>query len=123
MARASVAAGADALILEVHPDPAAAVSDGQQSLTLDQFDALVPEFREVVVLSVAGGLNYREVADVLDCPVGTVMSRMARARRLLRERLADYAAAGLRGRPARKNAESDGRTHLKRGAVNKEVER
>ncbi len=87
------------------------------------FDALAPEFREVVVLSVAGGLNYREVADVLDCPVGTVMSRMARARRSLRERLADYAAAGFRGRPARKIAESDRRTRLERGAVNKEVER
>lgn len=43
MARAAVAAGADAIILEVHPDPAAAASDGQQSLTLDQFDALMLE--------------------------------------------------------------------------------
>lgn len=56
-------------------------------------DGLEPAFREVIVLSVAGGLNYREVAEVLDCPVGTVMSRMARARRALRERLADFAKA------------------------------
>ncbi len=56
-------------------------------------DALEPPYREVVVLSVAGGLNYREIGEVLDCPVGTVMSRMARARRALRECLADYAAA------------------------------
>ncbi len=54
-------------------------------------DALDPPFREVVVLSVAGDLSYREIADVLDCPVGTVMSRMARARRRLREKLAAYA--------------------------------
>lgn len=57
---------------------------------LDGLDAV---FREVVVLSVAGELSYREVAEVLDCPVGTVMSRMARARRALRECLADFARA------------------------------
>ncbi len=56
-------------------------------------DALEPQFREVIVLSVAGGLSYREIAEVLDCPVGTVMSRMARARRGLREALATYAHA------------------------------
>lgn len=86
-------------------------------------DALAPESREVIVLSVAGGLNYREVADVLDCPIGTVMSRMARARRSLRERLADYAVAGTPGRPARNNAGSNGGTHREGGAVNKEAER
>lgn len=55
-------------------------------------DELEPDFREVVILSTAGDMNYREIAEVLDCPVGTVMSRMARARRMLRERLAAYAA-------------------------------
>ncbi len=60
-------------------------------------DALDPPFREVLILSVAGELRYHEIAEVLDCPVGTVMSRMARARRALRERLADYAKSrGLR---------------------------
>lgn len=47
MARASVAAGADALILETHPDPGKAVSDGQQSLTLDQFDELMAELATI----------------------------------------------------------------------------
>ena len=56
-------------------------------------DALDAPFREVIVLSVAGDLTYREVAAVLDCPVGTVMSRMARARRALRERLSQFARA------------------------------
>jgi len=54
-------------------------------------DALDAPYREVLILSVAGDLRYREIAEVLDCPIGTVMSRMARARRALRERLADYA--------------------------------
>ena len=54
-------------------------------------DALEPSFREVVILSVVSDLNYREIAEVLDCPIGTVMSRMARARRALRESLAGFA--------------------------------
>ena len=47
MSRAAVATGADALILEVHPDPASAASDGQQSLDLDQFDALMVELHAI----------------------------------------------------------------------------
>lgn len=57
------------------------------------FDSLEPTFREVVLLSVAADLNYREIAEVLECPLGTVMSRMARGRRALRERLAGVAKA------------------------------
>lgn len=53
--------------------------------------ALESHYREVLVLSVIGGLNYREIAEALDCPLGTVMSRMARARRSLRERVAAFA--------------------------------
>ena len=54
-------------------------------------DELEPAFREVIVLSGAGDLSYRKIAEVLDCPVGTVMSRMARARRALRENLVAFA--------------------------------
>jgi 3-deoxy-7-phosphoheptulonate synthase len=45
MARAGIAAGADALIIEVHPRPEQALSDGPQSLTLPEFDALVKQVR------------------------------------------------------------------------------
>src|SRR5213078_41824 len=41
LARAAVAAGADGLIIEVHPDPERALSDGAQSLTFDQFGSLM----------------------------------------------------------------------------------
>lgn len=54
-------------------------------------ESLEPRFREVIILSVAGGLTYREIGAVLDCPIGTVMSRMARARRALRAQLAGFA--------------------------------
>jgi 3-deoxy-7-phosphoheptulonate synthase len=47
MTRASVAAGADGVIVEVHPDPASAVSDGAQSLLPDQFDDLMVELRTI----------------------------------------------------------------------------
>jgi RNA polymerase sigma-70 factor (ECF subfamily) len=42
-------------------------------------------FREVIVLREINDLSYREIAEVIAAPVGTVMSRLARARALLRE--------------------------------------
>ncbi|REK05444.1 MAG: 3-deoxy-7-phosphoheptulonate synthase [Planctomycetota bacterium] len=47
MAAASVAAGADGLIMEVHPDPENALSDGYQSMTFEQFDDTMRECRKV----------------------------------------------------------------------------
>lgn len=47
MARAAVAAGADGLLIEVHPDPEKAVSDGAQSLYLEQFEQLMNELRMI----------------------------------------------------------------------------
>ena len=47
MARAAVAAGADGVIIEVHPEPDRALSDGAQSLYPDQFAALVKELRAI----------------------------------------------------------------------------
>jgi 3-deoxy-7-phosphoheptulonate synthase len=47
MARASVAAGADVLLIEVHPDPDKALSDGAQSLYPDQFAQLMDELRMI----------------------------------------------------------------------------
>jgi 3-deoxy-7-phosphoheptulonate synthase len=48
MAKASLIAGADALLIEVHPNPAQALSDGPQSLTLEEFDLLS---REMAIVS------------------------------------------------------------------------
>ena len=47
--------------------------------------ALPPQFRETLVLRDIQGLDYREIAQVTEVPVGTVMSRLARARRRLIE--------------------------------------
>ena len=47
MAAAAVAAGADGLIVEVHPDPETALSDGYQSLNFQQFEELMALCRRV----------------------------------------------------------------------------
>jgi 3-deoxy-7-phosphoheptulonate synthase len=49
MAKAAVAAGADALIIEVHPDPDQAVSDGRQSLSMEAFAQLMRDLRRIAV--------------------------------------------------------------------------
>ncbi len=53
--------------------------------------ALPEEFRDVIVLSDLDGLSYKEIAEILDCPMGTVMSRLHRGRKLLRKSLYEYA--------------------------------
>src|SRR5215510_9421123 len=47
-------------------------------------------YREIVVLRDLEGFSYHEIASVLDCPAGTVMSRLARARAKLRETLSSW---------------------------------
>ena len=47
LAKAAVAAGADSLMIEVHPNPPVALSDGPQQLTPAQFEALVAELRQI----------------------------------------------------------------------------
>jgi len=49
MARAAIAAGADGLIIEVHPDPASAISDGPQSLKPERFADLMQQLRRVAL--------------------------------------------------------------------------
>jgi RNA polymerase sigma-70 factor, ECF subfamily len=72
---------------------------GPEPMNWEQFDdelkaavqALSPDYRSVLLLWALGDLSYKEIADVLGCAVGTVMSRLFRARHQLGESLADYA--------------------------------
>ena len=52
---------------------------------------LPEEFRMVVYYAVVDGLPYLEIAEIMDTPVGTVMSRLHRGKKLLKKLLADYA--------------------------------
>lgn len=58
----------------------------------DALQAIPEDFRMAVYYSDVEGFAYKEIAEILDIPIGTVMSRLHRGRRLLREQLADYAA-------------------------------
>ena len=58
----------------------------QQLITL-ALEKLPVEFREVLILRELEDLSYKEIARLIDIPVGTVMSRLARGRKLLEETL------------------------------------
>ncbi len=64
-----------------------AENDQLRELLLREVQALKYDYREVVVLRDLEGLRYREIADVLDCSVEAVKSRLFRARSVLRDRL------------------------------------
>ncbi len=82
------------------------VTDGE---VLDALADLPADFQEVVLLSDVEDLSYREIASLLNIPIGTVMSRLHRARRLLRASLAAYAAArGIGARRARDGGKEQG---------------
>ncbi len=60
--------------------------------------AIPEEFRLAVYFADVEGFAYKEISDIMNTPIGTVMSRLHRGRKMLRELLADYAAErGIRG--------------------------
>lgn len=68
-------------------DPEAALIRADTAATLSEMVAGLPvEFREVLVLREFEDMSYRDIAAVIGTPIGTVMSRLARARAMLRER-------------------------------------
>jgi RNA polymerase sigma-70 factor (ECF subfamily) len=71
-----------------HPDKAAARAEDRGRIT-QALDALPEHHRAIIMLSDLEGLSYREIADVLNIPMGTVMSRLHRGRSLLRQRLSE----------------------------------
>ncbi len=58
---------------------------------LKALERLPQAFRDAVVLSDVEEFSYKEVAELLQVPIGTVMSRLSRGRKLLRLQLTDYA--------------------------------
>src|SRR5262245_35539317 len=73
----------------ITPDPGAgpdkaAVQSEQRERIRRALNALPPKARAIIMLSDVEGLSYREIADVLRCPIGTVMSRLHNARKRLK---------------------------------------
>jgi RNA polymerase sigma-70 factor (ECF subfamily) len=65
-----------------------------QEMMAQAIDELAPEFREVIVLRELEGFSYKEIGAIAQIPVGTVMSRLARARQRLQDILARRTSAG-----------------------------
>lgn len=87
----------DAFAAELEREPLPQLAEGQAQW--DGFheelkravEHLAPEYREVLLLWSLGDLSYKEIAHVVDCPSGTVMSRLYRARQQLGRELATFA--------------------------------
>jgi len=91
--------GAQGLEAEPPPTPSA---ESELSPNLDELveddvkyalESLPFEFRTAVILSDIAGFSYREVADIMDTPIGTVRSRLSRARGVLQKKLYDLAVS------------------------------
>ena len=65
--------------------------DGHEQTVHQLLDQLPFEFRMVTVLCDIEGLSYQEIAQIMKCPIGTVRSRLSRARRFLQRRLRNFA--------------------------------
>lgn len=82
----------DTVVQQQSDDPESEVLEKLTTTNItDAIDELPDEFRQVVTLADVEGFTYREIADILQIPVGTVMSRLFRARRRLRKLLYDVA--------------------------------
>lgn len=76
------------------PDPRSAEEEIFGEHVQGALDQLPEELRTVVNLFYVEGLSYKEIAGVMQCPIGTVMSRLHMARQTLKARLAGFAEKG-----------------------------
>lgn len=108
---------------QLRPDSTLQIKNPEEEILETSFDEgvqaaldhLPPDYRMAVLLADLEGFSYREIAEILEIPVGTVMSRLYRGRKLLEEALLVYARERgyLRGdaEPSKRRgrAEADGR--------------
>jgi RNA polymerase sigma factor (sigma-70 family) len=78
-----------------HPGSELARRDSQATLA-EALAALPDHLREVIVLREIEGLSYKEIGEVMDVPIGTIMSRLSRARKRLQETLAASGKGAVR---------------------------
>ncbi len=70
--------------------PSLALRNEDQQLLHQAIEQLAPEYREVIVLRELEGFSYKDIAGIAGIPLGTVMSRLARARERLQQALTGY---------------------------------
>jgi RNA polymerase sigma-70 factor, ECF subfamily len=78
---------------EQNPDEERVLERLSQDSIVDALAEVPHDFRDVIVLVDIGEFSYADAAQILDIPIGTVMSRLHRGRRILKKNLADEAAA------------------------------
>jgi RNA polymerase sigma-70 factor (ECF subfamily) len=79
-------------ILKRHKTPEEELLDGSLDHRVAEAVASLPEeYREVVLLNFVEDLSYKEISEALEIPMGTVMSRLHRGRKILQRKLKDYA--------------------------------
>ncbi len=78
---ADAARSAESELLESMPD----------DMVKQAVEELPEQFRTAVLLADVEGFSYKEIADIMDVPIGTIMSRLHRGRKLLQKRLWEYA--------------------------------
>jgi len=76
------------------PDEERVLERLSQDSIVDALAAVPHDFRDVIVLVDIGDFSYQEAAQILDIPVGTVMSRLHRGRRILKRHLAEATVGG-----------------------------
>jgi RNA polymerase sigma-70 factor, ECF subfamily len=74
------------------PGPEEAVSSEITQMRIrEALDSLPPDYRLAVTLADLEGLSYKEIAEIMECPIGTVMSRIYRGRKILHKLLYEHA--------------------------------
>jgi RNA polymerase sigma-70 factor (ECF subfamily) len=81
-------------VTEAEPEPTAGGNPGIVQQVRQALDKLEPEQKQVVMLREYEGLSYQEIAKVMSIPIGTVRSKLFRAKLVLRELLAPTLAEG-----------------------------
>jgi RNA polymerase sigma-70 factor (ECF subfamily) len=78
---------------DANPDEERVLERLSQDSVVDALSDVPHDFRDVVVLVDIGEFSYADAAQILDIPIGTVMSRLHRGRRILKKNLADKTVA------------------------------
>jgi RNA polymerase sigma-70 factor (ECF subfamily) len=81
----------ESTIADENPDEERVLERLSQNAVVEALAEVPHDFRDVIVLVDIGEFSYAEAAQILDVPIGTVMSRLHRGRRILKQQLAEKA--------------------------------